>query len=60
LKDACPPGPPCHFYVTAPEDIAHAAFINVHTAKNVKSLEILYDELDYFEKHRITRFNQTA
>lgn len=48
LSPACPEGKPCHLYATLPEDAAHAVFINVQTAKNVKNLTVFYDTLEFY------------
>lgn len=47
LKQACPPGPPCHAYVTIPEDPTTAFFFNIHTHANLKgNVTVYYQELN--------------
>lgn len=44
LKEACPPGPPCHIYATLPENSSSSVFINFHTNKQIKEAFIFYSE----------------
>ena len=48
LHEICPVGPPCHIYATIPEDATHAAFINIHTNKAVKSILVYFDTEEYY------------
>jgi hypothetical protein len=60
MKESCPPGPPCHMYVTVPEDVATSAFINVHTHKSIKSLTVLYDLEENYIKNKVTGYSSQA
>mmetsp|Transcript_1813 Transcript_1813/g.1708 ORF Transcript_1813/g.1708 Transcript_1813/m.1708 type:complete len:171 (-) Transcript_1813:542-1054(-) len=42
LKEACPPGPPCHVYATLPEDSATSVFINAHTNTEYEEVYVRY------------------
>lgn len=48
MNDACPPGPPCHFYATVPENTANDVFINVHTNSAVRNVFVHYDLEEFF------------
>jgi hypothetical protein len=50
LKKECIDDVPCHVYATVPEDMAHAAFINVHTSKNIQQVLIKYSTLESYNK----------
>lgn len=62
LNDACPPGPPCHFYATVPENTANDVFINVHTNTAVRNVFVHYDleELFLANKTAPLRYSQPA
>lgn len=42
LKDACPPGPPCHVYATLPEDTSTSVFINAHTNDAIENITVTF------------------
>jgi hypothetical protein len=48
LREACPPGPPCHIYATLPEDSATGVFINTHTNTRYSDMTVYFDTQDYF------------
>ena len=44
LDTQCPPGPPCHFFATLPEDGSDGVIINVHTDIKTQDIIIHYEE----------------
>ena len=44
LNTQCPPGPPCHFFATLPEDSSSSVIINVHTDVNTRNITVYYEE----------------
>lgn len=44
LGTQCPPGPPCHFFATLPEDGSTGVIINVHTDIKTVDITIFYEE----------------
>jgi len=42
MPESCPSGPPCHVYLTLPDDSAHFAFINAHTSPDYDVLTVHY------------------
>jgi len=42
MPESCPSGPPCHVYLTLPDDSAHFAFLNVHTSPDYDVLTVHY------------------
>ena len=42
MPESCPPGPPCHVYLTLPEDSSHFVFLNAHASPHYDSLKVHY------------------
>jgi hypothetical protein len=52
----CPVGPPCHFYVTLPEDPT-GVFVNVHTNIEHDNVEFRYDLWNYYDAFKTFRYS---
>lgn len=55
-NEKCPVGPPCHFYVTLPEDPS-AVFVNVHTNLAHENVEFRYDYASYYNAFKSFRYS---
>ena len=42
MPESCPSGPPCHVYLTLPDDSSHFLFLNAHTSPHYDSLTVHY------------------
>lgn len=58
-NDKCPPGPPCHFYATLPENSTTSVFINVHTNTKYNDVIFKYDEKSFHENYKTFQYNVT-
>lgn len=44
---ACPPGPPCHVYLTVAENVSSSVYVNVQTHTSVQSVSVSYSRSNF-------------